>query len=287
MNLEKNQIGLERMLNAPIDLVWKVWTEPEHIQHWWGPNGFTNSISKMEAKNGGEWKFIMHGPDGKDWDNFNIFKELVFHEKIVIVHQGPPYFDMNVFFEDLGEKTKLTIISNFESEEILKKILEDAVVKEGLKQNIDKLEAYLPTYGDFVIEKIFNAPISKVWKAISDKETMKLWYFDLEEFRPEVGFKFSFWGGDTNGTQYLHLCEIVEAEIERKLAYTWKYDGYFGISTVIWELTKISEDKTSLKLTHKGLESFPSRYPDFAKKNFVGGWNHIIGISLEEFLSKK
>ncbi|MCP9756891.1 hypothetical protein EGI26_17130 [Lacihabitans sp. CCS-44] len=282
MNLEKNQIGIERILNAPISLVWRMWTEPEHIQHWWGPNGFTSTIHKMEAKNNGEWKFIMHGPDGTDYNNFNIFKELVFHEKIVIIHQGPPHFELQMTFEDLGEKTKLTLISNFESEQTLKEILKEGIVEEGLKQNIEKLEAYIPTSSDFVIERTYNADISKVWEAISNKDVMKLWYFDLEEFKAEVGFKFNFVGGEPP-KEYLHLCEIVEVVHEKTLAYTWAYAGYGGISTVIFELESIGT-QTKLTLAHKGLQSFPSNNPDFAKKNFEAGWTSIIGTSLLEFL---
>ena len=282
MNLEKNQIGIERILNAPISLVWQMWTEPEHIQHWWGPNGFSNTISKMEVKNDGEWKFVMHGADGTDYENFNIFKEVVWHEKIVIIHQGPPYFDMQMTFENLGDKTKLTLISSFESEEALKEILKDGIVSEGLKQNIDKLESYLPNSGDFVIERVFNAEISKVWEAITDKDIMKKWYFDLKEFKPEVGFKFSFVGGEPP-KEYIHLCEIVEVLVGKKLAYTWVYEGIAGVSTVIFELESVGPN-TKLKLTHKGLQSFPSNNPDFAKKNFEMGWTDIIGRSLSEFL---
>jgi uncharacterized protein YndB with AHSA1/START domain len=282
MNLKKNQIGIEKVLNAPISLVWRMWTEPEHIQHWWGPNEFKNTINKMEVKNDGEWKFVMHAADGTDYENVNIFKEVVFHEKIVIIHQGPPNFDMEMTFENLGDKTKLTLISSFESEEALKEILKDGIVSEGLKQNIDKLEAYLPISGDFVIERVFKSEISKVWEAITNKDMMKKWYFDLEEFKPEVGFKFSFKGGEPP-KEYVHLCEIIELVFEKKLAYTWIYEGFAGVSTVIFELETIGQD-TKLKLTHKGIQSFPSNNPDFAKKNFEMGWTDLIGRSLSAFL---
>ena len=63
------ELTITRVLNAPIDLVWKVWTDPDHIKNWWGPNGFTNTIFEMDVKPGGNWEFIMHGPDGKDYKN--------------------------------------------------------------------------------------------------------------------------------------------------------------------------------------------------------------------------
>jgi uncharacterized protein YndB with AHSA1/START domain len=133
----------------------------------------------------------------------------------------------------------------------------------------------------FVIERTYYAPVHKVWKAITDKEQMKQWYFNLAEFKPEVGFEFQFTGGPDDRT-YLHLCKITEVEVDKKLTYSWRYDGYDGVSFVTFELFD-EGDNTRLKLTHSGLETFPAN-PDFAKENFAAGWNHIIGVSLKDFL---
>ena len=133
-----------------------------------------------------------------------------------------------------------------------------------------------------VLERIFNATTSKVWNALTDKNEMKIWYFDLEEFRPEVGFKFHFTGGPSPEKQYLHLCEITEVIPEKKLTHTWHYDGYPGISFLTFELTS-QGNKTALKLTHKDLETLPRDNPDFAIKNFEAGWNSIINDSLENY----
>jgi uncharacterized protein YndB with AHSA1/START domain len=134
----------------------------------------------------------------------------------------------------------------------------------------------------FVIERIFNAPIEKVWKAITDKDQMKQWYFSFENFKPEVGFEFQFEGGDGSNT-YLHLCKITEVIEGKKLTYSWRYDGYEGNSFVTFELFA-EGNKTKLKLTHEGLETFPASNPGFAKQNFVKGWTQIIGTSLKEFV---
>ena len=135
----------------------------------------------------------------------------------------------------------------------------------------------------FVIERTYNASIEKVWKSISDKNEMKKWYFDLAEFKAEVGFEFQFHGGPPNKS-YLHLCKVTEVIIGKKLTYSWRYDGYSGNSFVTFELFD-EGNKTKLKLIHEGLESFAaSNNPDFDKKNFEGGWNHIIGTALKEFV---
>lgn len=134
----------------------------------------------------------------------------------------------------------------------------------------------------FVIERTFNAPAEMVWKAISDKNEMKRWYFDFAEFRPEAGFEFSFLGGDEK--QFVHLCKVTEVLPGKKLSYTWRYEGYQGSSLVTFELFP-EGNKTKLRLTHAGLETFPP-VSGFAKENFVAGWTHIIGTSLKEYLEK-
>lgn len=131
-------------------------------------------------------------------------------------------------------------------------------------------------------EVVLNAPPSKVWRAITNKDDMKKWYFDLEEFKPQKGFEFKFYGG-TEQKQYLHICKITEVVPEKKLTYSWRYDGYQGESFVTWELFP-EGDKTRLKLTHEGLETFPYDNPDFRRENFAEGWNEIIGTSIGKFL---
>jgi uncharacterized protein YndB with AHSA1/START domain len=134
----------------------------------------------------------------------------------------------------------------------------------------------------FVIERILNAPTGKVWKAITDKNDMKKWYFDIGEFKPEVGFEFQFLGR-TEEKEYLHLCKISEAAVNKKLSYSWRYDGYEGISFVTFELFD-EGPKTKIKLIHKGLETFSVDNPDFAKENFKEGWNYIICTALKNFV---
>lgn len=131
-----------------------------------------------------------------------------------------------------------------------------------------------------ILEQELNAPVELVWRAITEKELMKKWYFDLLDFKPEVGFKFQFEGGEEN-KRYLHLCEVLEVIPLKKLKYSWKYKGYTGLSFVTFELSSQGE-KTKIKLTHEGLETFTN--PDFRRENFEGGWKYLIHESLKEFL---
>jgi uncharacterized protein YndB with AHSA1/START domain len=132
-------------------------------------------------------------------------------------------------------------------------------------------------------EKSFNASPEKIWKALTVDSEMKKWYFDIPGFKAEKGFEFEFYGGPPE-KQYRHLCKITEVIPNRKLSHSWKYDGYEGNSQVTFDLIP-EGNKTRVKVTHEGLETFPPN-PDFAKKNFNEGWTHIIGTSLEEYLEK-
>ncbi|MGC4059010.1 MAG: SRPBCC domain-containing protein [Chitinophagaceae bacterium] len=87
-----------------------------------------------------------------------------------------------------------------------------------------------------IVERLLPASLERVWRALTNKEEMKKWYFALSEFIPEPGFRFSFTGGPEDGTQYVHLCEITEVVPEQKLTYSWRYEGYDGISYVTFEL---------------------------------------------------
>lgn len=135
-----------------------------------------------------------------------------------------------------------------------------------------------------VIEHIYAAPIDIVWTAITEKNEMKKWYFDLASFKPEVGFEFTFEGGKDDRI-YLHHCKITEVEKGKKLTHSWRYDGYEGISYVTWELFPEGKN-TTVRLTHTGLETFQDSNPDFAKQNFEEGWTSILGTSLNNYLEK-
>jgi len=137
----------------------------------------------------------------------------------------------------------------------------------------------------FVIERILNSPVSAVWQAITDKEKMREWYFDVDAFKPELGFEFRFSGTGAKGEQYLHICRVTAAIPLQKLAYTWKYDGYPGQSQVTFELFA-EGDKTRLRLTHEGIETFAANGPDFAKSSFTQGWTGLIGKSLPAYLER-
>jgi uncharacterized protein YndB with AHSA1/START domain len=137
------ELILKRTLNAPIALVWEVWTNPEHICKWWGPNGFTCTINVMDMQPEGQWNLVLHGPDGTDYKNKCLFKEVVHHRKIVYEHLSFPHFIATIEFEEQGDKTQLNWHMLFDSKEDFLNVVKTFNAAEGLKQNGEKLEAYL------------------------------------------------------------------------------------------------------------------------------------------------
>jgi uncharacterized protein YndB with AHSA1/START domain len=137
------ELRLSRLLDAPVELVWEVWTDPEHLVQWWGPNGFTNTISLMDVRPGGEWDLVMHGPDGTDYNNKSVFREVVLHRKIVYEHISAPKFIATISFEPRGEQTMLTWHMLFRSAEEFIQMVKTFKADEGLKQNLEKLGRYV------------------------------------------------------------------------------------------------------------------------------------------------
>ena len=141
------------------------------------------------------------------------------------------------------------------------------------------------TDSPLIVERVFDAPISLVWKALTENDRMKHWYFDAEEFRAEVGFEFDFLAGPPDGEKFRHVCKVTNVEKEKLLSYTWRYDGYDGESEVTFELFP-EENSTRLRVTHAGLETFPANVPELAAHNFEEGWNYILGTALKDYLAE-
>jgi uncharacterized protein YndB with AHSA1/START domain len=130
-----------------------------------------------------------------------------------------------------------------------------------------------------------NAPAEKVWKALTDKNEMKSWYFDIHDFTLEAGKEFNFYEPG-EAKKYHHQCHILEIIPNQKLKHTWSYPELSdAITTVTWDLQK-EDTGTLVTLTHDDIEGFDSLGENFSKKSFTEGWNGIIGKSMKEYLEK-
>ncbi len=137
-----------------------------------------------------------------------------------------------------------------------------------------------------VVEQTYNAPIEAVWKAITDHDQMRQWYFEpIEEFKPETGFETQF-NVQVEDRDFLHVWNITDVIPEKRIAYGWRYEGIPGNSTVVWELTT-TPDGTKLSLTHDIQEPFPPDDPMFSRESGQQGWEYFIRDSLKAFLERQ
>ena len=140
---------------------------------------------------------------------------------------------------------------------------------------IHQLYPDLETFKPVKIEKLINAPREKIWHALTRKEEMKSWYFEVSDFKPQVGFKFTFSGKGSKGEDYVHHCEVTQVIPLQLLQYTWEYANHPGYSVVTFTLHD-DNGNTLVTVEHRGLETFPQTISDFNKKSFIGGWTELI-----------
>jgi uncharacterized protein YndB with AHSA1/START domain len=280
---------ITREFAAPRELVFKAWTEAKVLAQWWGPRGFTNPVCEWDARPGKAIHVVMRAPNGVDYPMGGEFCEVVAPERLVFTsgaldNKGNLLFEFlhTVTFAERNGGTMLTI----ESRVVKTTVGAGKYIggfEAGMTQSLERLAEVATASEPLIIERTFQAPVSTVWKAITNKDDLTRWSFEIKEFKPEVGFEFEL-RAEKNGVTYLHQCKVTEAIPEKKLAYTWRYEGYEGDSLVTFELFA-EGDKTRLKLTHQGLETFP-KTPDFARGNFLAGWTQIIGVSLKQYVER-
>lgn len=148
LSASDREINLLRVVDAPLELVWKVWTDAEHLAHWWGPDGFSITTSDFDFRVGGLWKFVMHGPDGRDYKNWIRYTEIVEAKRICNEHGGDDdrvQFVATITFEPEGSKTRVTMSTTFPTAEALAYVVREHKAIEGGQQTLGRLDDYVTT----------------------------------------------------------------------------------------------------------------------------------------------
>jgi uncharacterized protein YndB with AHSA1/START domain len=140
-----------REFDAPRALVFSAWTDPKHLAQWWGPHGFTTTTHSFDFRPGGVWRFVMHGPDGRDYQNRVTFEEIVPPERIVYRHGGgddvePVQFRTTVMLEDLGGHTRVTWRFEFASAAERNRVIKEYGADKGLEQCMARLADFVATH---------------------------------------------------------------------------------------------------------------------------------------------
>lgn len=185
------EIVITRTLNAPPELVWAAWTDPSRLARWFGPSGFVTRTERMDVKPGGQWKFTMRGPDGRDYSNLITYLEVRKPSRIVYEHGGaddvePVHFETIATFEPVGKGTLVTLRMSFVSKEARDFTIREYGADEGGKQTITRLAELCEAEarGDgaagapeaFEITRVFRAPRDLVWKAWTSRDHLVRWF---------------------------------------------------------------------------------------------------------------
>jgi uncharacterized protein YndB with AHSA1/START domain len=184
------EIVLSRVFAAPRELVWRAFTDPARLAHWWGPRGFTTRTQRMDVRPGGEWRFVMVGPDGREYPNLVRYVEVSAPARMRY-HRGGAVdkeavdFDVTVTFEPdgaAGERTRVTMQSVFATGAARDLVVREYGAIEGGQQTLARLAEHLaddaaaePADRPFVITRVFRAPRALVWDAWTQREHLARW----------------------------------------------------------------------------------------------------------------
>lgn len=177
-----NEIRLTRVYDAPVQMVWEAWTDPEQVAQWWGPRGFTITTHSKDLRPGGHWKYTMHGPDGTDYPNTTIYYEVEPCKRLVYDHGGsddrPPLFRVTATFSEASGQTTMDLrfaLATPEAAEQTRRFIKKA----GGESTWDRLAEYLAETSSgrqmFVINRSFEAPIETMFTMWTDPEHLREW----------------------------------------------------------------------------------------------------------------
>ena len=141
------EIVISRVIDAPRELVFEAFTQVRHLSRWWGPEGFTTTTRSFEFRAGGEWDFVMHGPDGTDYQEWITWREIVPPERIALLHgesrDDPNAFESVLAFELAGDETRILMRTVFPTRELRDEAVEKYHAIEGGEQTLRNLAAYV------------------------------------------------------------------------------------------------------------------------------------------------
>ncbi len=272
---------ITRVFDAPRDLVWNAWTDPESLKRWWGPKGFTTPYAKIDLRVGGKYLNCMRSPEGKDYWSTGVYREIVPMERIVCTdsfadeegnvvpatHYGmgpdlPIEMLVTVTLEDQGGKTKLTL-----RHAGLPAGPDQEGAEAGWSQSLDKLAVALAarTSGSgffvdrakrqIVMSRVFDAPRERVFRAYMDPKLIQQWWgprlytTTVERMEVRRSGRWRFVSRDPDGTEYGFHGEYREVVPPERLVSTFEFEGMPGHISVDTAIFEERGGKTKLTIT--------------------------------------
>jgi uncharacterized protein YndB with AHSA1/START domain len=139
--LADRELFTSRAIDADRERVFAAFSDQDQLARWWGPKDFTNTFQEFDLRAGGNWRFIMHGPEGAQHPNHSRFVEVTPPERVVLEHLSAPQFEMTITFDEQDSRTTVGWRQRFQSPEECQRIAKFAVAAN--EQNLDRLEAHL------------------------------------------------------------------------------------------------------------------------------------------------
>jgi uncharacterized protein YndB with AHSA1/START domain len=255
VNETNREIMVTRLVSAPRELVWRAFTDAQHIHSWWGPNGFTTTTSEMEVRVGGLWRYVMHGPDGVNYTNWIRYTKVVPHSRLEYEHGGDDpenaVFTAAAELEARGsDKTQVTLRLLFATAE-----LRDEMAKFGAQdgggQTLGRLDAFvsngeqhfsgamtlnLLSDCEFIVTRSFKAPRERVFEAWTKREDVMQWYAHCGKMTMSacdidlrVGGKWRYaLHMNDNGSEHSFSGEYRVVDKPQRLAYVERYEQMPG-----------------------------------------------------------
>ena len=230
-----SDIRLTRVYDAPARAVWDAWTIPEQVEKWWGPRGFTLTTHKKDLREGGSWRYTMHGPDGVDYPNVTKYFVVEPYQKLVYDHGGtddtPPLFRVTVTFTEANGKTTMEMISTLPSPEAAREMarfIESAGGNATWDRLAEHLEQTATGKPSFVINRTFDAPIARVFEMWTNPEHLAKWLpptgTELRFLRSQIAPGKSTFFVITGEHAAMHVsAEYLAIEPPRRIVYTQRF----------------------------------------------------------------
>jgi uncharacterized protein YndB with AHSA1/START domain len=278
----KDELTITRIFDAPRELAWKAWTEPERLKKWWGPQYFTAPVIKNDLRVGGKYLYCMRGPDGKDYWSTGVYREIVPIERLVVTdsfadekgnvvpasHYGltgefPLELLVTVTFEAIGNKTKMIL----RHEGLPKGQMKD-LTQAGWSGSFDKLAESIvpidrtrviaePGKPEVIITRVFDAPQYEVFRAHMDPALVPQWWgparyttvIDRLEARPGGSWRFVQY--DAAGNKYAFRGVYHDVDSPERIVGTFEFEGAPG--HVSLETTTFDEMGGRTKVTSRSV----------------------------------
>lgn len=302
---DRPQVITSRLIAAPRELLWKVLTTPEHLRHFWGPDGFTNTYKSFDLRVGKEARFTMHGPDGTDWPNRFVFLTIEPPHLLRFDHDNggegevDHKFTNEIELIEEGNNTRIEMRMTESSIAARDAVAQYAV--EGGKQNLDRLAVYVAPMAQeknlFVIERLFPVSQDRLFRACTDVKEMTQWYAPAgmktikaeQVLRPGGTYHYGLSSGQ--GNDMWGLITYKEITPPSRLVYRQSFSDAAGglarhpmVATwpmemlTVMEFIPEGEKQTRLKISwiYAGIDDVEGETFRSAHAGMNGGWTGTL-----------